>query len=207
MKKISNDDNFQNYVGKYTDVLVNGTLKKYFVSLLDAGSITTNAGILYKPYSIIGDSTQQFCCSTLSAYCFYICNSNSLKDDDFEIYLNGTSVGSAILGQDAEIGSIFFGGTSSLNVFNFETAIPFICPLNLMVNYYFNPSLISNNSTNTLSMINRVQNNNGNAGSLQLAIFEVCSGKDITSVTNTEIIYTFDYTGDTGDNFVFEFTI
>lgn len=61
MKKISNDNDFESYIGKYIDVLVNGTLKKYFVSPIDSGSITTNAGILYKPYSIIGESSYQKC--------------------------------------------------------------------------------------------------------------------------------------------------
>lgn len=207
MKKLSRDNTFENYIGKYVDVLVNGTPKKYFVTAIDAGSVTTNAGILYEPYSIVDESTQQYCCSVLSAYAFYICNSNAAKDDDFEIYINGVSVGSAILGENAQIGSILFAGTSSLNVFDFESAAPFVCPLDQMVNYYFDPSLILDNSTNTLSMINRVENFNSNFGSIRLSLFEVCSGTQITSVTNTQLISAFNFFGPTGDSFSFEFVV
>ena len=128
-------------------------------------------------------------------------------DDDFQIYLNNVSVGSAILGQNAQIGSIFFGSDLFESSLNFETEIPFICPLNQMTTYYFNSSLISNNSTNTLSMINRQENNTNNFGSIQLAVFQVCTGIDIIQVTNTQIISTFNYNGNTGENFVFEFVV
>ena len=205
MKKISNDDTFENYVGKFIDMNVNGTLKKYFVSYIDSGSITTNAGILYKPYSIIDESVQQYCCSSLSAYAFFICNSNAAKDDDFEIYLNGVSVGSAILGQNDYIGSVLFGAPSSQNTISFLES-PFICPLNKMVNYYFNANTFQTGS-NTLSMINRVQNNNGNAGNLVLSLFEMCSGTENTEVTNSEIIEIFSYIGSTGQDFSFTFTL
>jgi hypothetical protein len=76
-----------------------------------------------------------------------------------------------------------------------------------MTTYYFNSSLISNNSTNTLSMINRQENYRNNLGNIQLAVFQVCTGIDIIQVTNTQIISTFNYNGNTGENFVFEFVV
>ena len=62
MKKISNDDTFENYVGKFIDMNINGTIRKFFVSNIDSGSITTNAGILYPDsFSILRESPEQEC--------------------------------------------------------------------------------------------------------------------------------------------------
>jgi len=62
MKKISNDDTFENYVGKFIDMNINGTIRKFFVSDIDSGSITTNAGILYpNSFSILRESPNQEC--------------------------------------------------------------------------------------------------------------------------------------------------
>lgn len=205
MKKISNDDTFENYIGKFIDVNVNGTIKKYFVSSIDSGSITTGAGILYKPYNIINESVQQYCCSSLSAYVFFVCNSNGFKDDDFEIYLNGTSIGSAILGSDDYIGSMFFATPSSQNVISFVES-PFVCPVAKMVPYYFNADLFQTGS-NTLSMINRVQHFNANAGSIVLSLFHICSGAEESSVLNSETIESFSYVGDDGASFNFTFNL
>lgn len=62
MKKISNDDTFENYVGKFIDMNINGTILKFYVSNIDSGSITTNAGILYPDsFSILRESPNQEC--------------------------------------------------------------------------------------------------------------------------------------------------
>lgn len=62
MKKISNDDTFENYVGKFIDMNINGTIRKFYVSNIDSGSITTNAGILYPDsFSILRESPEQGC--------------------------------------------------------------------------------------------------------------------------------------------------
>jgi hypothetical protein len=205
MKKISKDDNFNNYIDKFIDINIEGTVRKFSVSKIDSGSINTNAGILYKPYNILNESIQQYCCQTLSTYAFFICNSNAAADDDFEIYLNGVSVGSAILGQDDYIGSILFASTSSQNTISFVET-PFICPLNKMTSYYFN-SAIFETGVNTLSMINRVEHDNGNQGSIALSIFEICSGSIQTSVTNSETVEIFNYSGSTGEDFSFTFNL
>lgn len=62
MKKISNNDTFANYIGKFIDVNIEGTIHKFLVSEIDAGSITTNAGILYPDsFSILRESPNQEC--------------------------------------------------------------------------------------------------------------------------------------------------
>jgi len=60
MKKISNDNNFENYLNTYVNVEVNGVVKKFFVSEINSGSIVTDAGILYN-YTTLGESTIQSC--------------------------------------------------------------------------------------------------------------------------------------------------
>lgn len=62
MKKISTDDNFNNYIEKFIDVNIEGTIHKFFVSKIDSGSITTNAGILFpNTFSILRESPTQEC--------------------------------------------------------------------------------------------------------------------------------------------------
>jgi hypothetical protein len=62
MKKISNNNTFANYIGKFIDVNIEGTIHKFLVSEIDAGSITTNAGILYPDsFSILRESPNQEC--------------------------------------------------------------------------------------------------------------------------------------------------
>ncbi len=213
MNLASNNNQFEEYLNKYVNMVVNGSNKKFLVQKSNKFSASTGLGLLDDSsafsYGIIGESALQCCGNPFSAYCFYICNSNSDLDDDFEIYLNGVSVGSAILGQDDLVGSIFFGDTLFENILDFEITIPFICPLNKMTTYYFNSSLIYDNSTNTLSMINRQENNNYNLGDIELAVFEVnsCADSNITVVTNTELVSSFSYFGDTGVNFAFEFVV
>jgi hypothetical protein len=62
MKKISNNNTFANYIGKFIDVNIEGTIHKFLVSEIEAGSITTNAGILYPDsFSILRESPNQEC--------------------------------------------------------------------------------------------------------------------------------------------------
>jgi hypothetical protein len=60
MKKISNDDNFSYFLNKFVNVEVDGTVKKFFVSEINSGSIVTDAGILMN-YDTLGTSTIQGC--------------------------------------------------------------------------------------------------------------------------------------------------
>ena len=69
-----------------------------------------------------------------------VCNSNSQRDDNFNVFLNGTLIGALDLNQDAQIGSVFIGSTDT----NKTIVSPdFSCPLNNMVVYYFNPLISS----------------------------------------------------------------
>ena len=89
---------------------------------------------------------------------FQICNSNSQKDDNFDIILNGTSIGIIDLNADAQVGGLFIG---SLNPSLTVTAPDFVCPLNLMVINRFDPNLL-HYGVNTIRMQNVQNNNNGN---------------------------------------------
>lgn len=60
MKKISNDNNFENYLNKYINVEVDGITKKFFVTEINANSFVTNAGILNN-YITLGESSIQDC--------------------------------------------------------------------------------------------------------------------------------------------------
>jgi len=107
MKKISNDDNFQNFLNEYVNVEVNGVIKKFFVSEINSGSFVTNAGILNN-YTTLGSSTRQDC-DSCEDVCYrnipiikvmfnnvvyngppYI---NTFSSEIHELILNGTSLG------------------------------------------------------------------------------------------------------------------
>ena len=60
MRKISNDDNFENYLNKYVNIEINGTVKKFFVTEVNSNSFVTNAGIL-RNYNTLGESLKQEC--------------------------------------------------------------------------------------------------------------------------------------------------
>ena len=60
MRKISNDDNFENYLNKYVNIEINGTVKKFFVTEVNSNSFVTNAGIL-RNYNTLGESLNQDC--------------------------------------------------------------------------------------------------------------------------------------------------
>jgi hypothetical protein len=60
MRKISNDDNFENYLNKYISMEINGVVKKFYVSEIDSNSFVTNAGIL-RNYNVLGESESQQC--------------------------------------------------------------------------------------------------------------------------------------------------
>jgi hypothetical protein len=114
MKKISNNNTFANYIGKFIDMDIEGTIYKFFVSEIEAGSITTNAGILYPDsFSILRESPSQECdiCDDVCAdnipvikvmFSNIVNNTgggggypyiNTYSSEIHEIILNGTSLG------------------------------------------------------------------------------------------------------------------
>ena len=92
---------------------------------------------------------------------FQICNSNSITDDNFDIYLNNTYIGAVDLSANAQVGSVFIASTNpSLTI----TSADFACPVPGMVVYRFDPALLQ--ASNTLVMVNTQANGAGNAGTV-----------------------------------------
>lgn len=130
MKKISNNNTFANYIGKFIDVNIEGTIHKFLVSEIDAGSITTNAGILYPDtFSILRESPDQQC---------DICDDPCVNSVPIiELNFSGGS-------------SMYFG--TGIGVINFTNG-----KLSEIYDFYLNGNKICRIDTNTLSAdINRL---------------------------------------------------
>lgn len=127
---------------------------------------------------------------------FQICNSNSAKDDNFDIYLNDTYIGAVDLSQDAQVGSVFIADANTAVELS---SSDFACPLSGMVTYHFNPSILQ--SSNVLEMRNTQNNNNGNFGQIGVRNYSL-SG---TSLSNPCVITNLEYEGDSGESFTFNF--
>lgn len=127
---------------------------------------------------------------------FQICNSNSAKDDNFDIYLNDVYIGAVDLSQNAQVGSVFIADlNTSIQVLEPD----FICPLAGMVTYHFDPSILL--SVNTLEMRNTQNNNNGNFGTIGIRNY-LLDGTDLISPC---VITNLEYSGGSGLNFTFNF--
>jgi hypothetical protein len=127
---------------------------------------------------------------------FQICNSNSAKDDNFDIYLNGIYIGAADLNYNSQVGSVFIADTN--------TAIglassDFVCPISGMVTYHFDPSILL--SSNVLEMRNTQNNGNGNFGQIGIRNYSL-SGNDLSDPC---VITDLEYAGSSGDSFTFNF--
>lgn len=99
---------------------------------------------------------------------FQICNSNSQRDDNFNIVLNGVTIGAVDLNADAQVGSVFI---ADLNPSLTISSADFVCPLTNMVQYNFNPNLLQ--TTNTIQMVNTQNNGNGNLGTIGIRNYEI----------------------------------
>lgn len=103
------------------------------------------------------------------ALVFQVCNSNSSKDDNFNMYLNDNFIGYLDLSQNAQVGGIFIATTNE----NANVVLgDFACPLTLMVTNRFDPSFL-NYGTNILEMRNAQDNGNGNFGTINVRNYEV----------------------------------
>jgi len=135
------------------------------------------------------------------ALVFQVCNENSLRDDNFNIYLNDNFIGYLDLSQNAQVGGIFIATTNAnANV----TSGDFACPLALMVTNRFDPSFLVY-GTNILEMRNAQLNNNGNMGTISVRNYLI-DGDDLSSPcvvaemtfggapTGTSFTLSFDYT-------------
>jgi len=126
---------------------------------------------------------------------FQICNSNSLKDDNFDIYLNGIQIGSVDLNSNSQVGSIFIASTSTKII----TQPDFACPLSNMQVFFFDPSLLA--PRNEIEMKNTQNNGNGNQGSIGIRNY-LTTGNTLTDPCNLDDL---DFLGGSGQDFNFEF--
>ena len=127
-----------------------------------------------------------------------VCNSNSAKDDNFDVYLNNVLIGSLDLNQDAQIGSVFIG----INNSGYTVTQPdFVCPLSGMTNYWFDASSVVNTGSNTIFMKNTQNNNNGNYGQIQIRNYLI-DGQDLIDPC---FVANLEYSGPSGDDFTIDF--
>ena len=110
------------------------------------------------------------------ALVFQVCNENSYKDDNFDIYLNNNYIGYLDLNQNAQVGGIFIATTNvNANVISGD----FACPLGLMDTYRFDPSFLVY-GTNILEMRNAQNNGAGNKGTISVRNYLV-NGDELSS--------------------------
>lgn len=122
-----------------------------------------------------------------------ICNDNSVTDDNFDIYLNGTKIGDVDLNADAQIGSLFIASSNTdLTI----TDPDFVCELDDMVVHRFNPDLLYS-GTNTLYLKNTQDNGSANAFTIGVRNYEV-SGNNLINACN---IKDMSFNGGFGANF------
>ena len=136
---------------------------------------TLNGGLLYccdcnisSPPDIIKkdssavDSTAVDCPDRILA--FQVCNSNSDRDDDFDVILNGVKIGELHLNTNAKVGSVFLATTNrSISIDRAD----FTCSIANMKIYYFDPSIVRF-GTNILFLKNIKNNANSNAGTIEI---------------------------------------
>lgn len=125
-----------------------------------------------------------------------ICNSNSARDDNFDIYLNDNYIGAVNLNANEQIGSVFI---ADLNPSLTITSSDFVCPLTGMVTYRFDPAFLQAN--NVLEMRNTQNNDNGNLGSVGIRNY-LLSG---TSLSSPCVVADLQYSGASGTSFTFNF--
>jgi hypothetical protein len=131
-----------------------------------------------------------------SVLVFQICNSNAVKDDNFDVYLNDVYIGALDLNSNTQVGSVFI---ASLNPDLEITAPDFVCPLSLIQTYRFDPSIVQ--EVNVIEMRNTQINFNGNYGLVGVRNYQL-SGNDLISPCT---VANFVYDGDDGSSFTFNF--
>lgn len=128
---------------------------------------------------------------------FQVCNSNSAKDDNFDVYLNDNYIGFLDLSANAQVGSIFIATT---NASASLVSGDFVCPLSLMETYRFNPSFVVY-GTNTLELRNAQNNGNGNYGTIGIRNYLV----DGNNLSSPCVVANLTYSGASGQNFTLTF--
>jgi hypothetical protein len=127
---------------------------------------------------------------------FQICNSNSAKDDNFDIYLNDVYIGAVDLNSDSQVGSVFIADTNTAVELG---SSDFVCPLTSMVTYHFSPAIVF--GTNVLEMRNTQNNDNGNFGTVGVRNYLLTG----TTLSDPCVIANLNYSGSSGASFTFNF--
>lgn len=168
-------------------------MKKALILIIVLFNISLQAQM--NPWFFVDNSAKPLYDSVLV---FQICNSNAAKDDNFDIYLNGTYIGHVDLNQHAEIGSVFLATSKE----DYVVIPDFICELVAMQPYYFNYGLLLN-GTNTIFMDNVQNNGNNNLGSIGIRIYDISITGD--SLVNPRVVADPAFIGDSGVDFTIEF--
>ena len=127
------------------------------------------------------------------ALVFQVCNSNSAKDDNFNVYLNSNYIGYLDLSANAQVGGLYIATTNeSLSLASGD----FACPLPLMETFRFDPSFLVY-GTNTLFLENAQNNGNGNYGTIGIRNYEI----DGDTLSNPCVVADLEYSGSSGANF------
>lgn len=109
-----------------------------------------------------------------------ICNSNAATDDNFDVTLNGYSIGSLDLSINGiQNGSTFIGSVTSLMVNDGNSG--FACPSTYLSAYYFDSSIVDLTGTNTLTITDTQNNNNSNFGTVEAQMMVVSGDQLIAS--------------------------
>jgi len=142
-------------------------------------------------------------CGTTAPVCpdrtlvFQVCNSNAITDDNFDVYLNNNYIGALDLNGNAQNGSVFL---ATLNGAANIVSSDFVCPLNNMVTYTFDPAFVVGGA-NTLELRNTQDNGSGNFGSIGLRNY-LTSGNNLSSPC---VVADLTYSGGAGVSFTFNF--
>lgn len=122
-----------------------------------------------------------------------ICNTAATIQDNFDIVLNGVTIGSVDLSAASQVGAVFIASTTPVTL----TEPNFSCPLGGMQLFFFDPALIS--YRNRIEMVNTQNNGNGNVGNLGISNYDLAG----SILSNPCVVDTFQFSGSSGDNFSF----
>jgi len=186
-----------------SEILANGSSLKNGNTCYEVGTETTTSGMDTNITSWIRYNSCTSC-NAAPPGCpdrvmvFQVCNSNSEKDDNFDVYLNGTYIGFLNLNSDSRVGSVFIGSTNA----NYAITQPdFVCPLNLMQTYRFDPSIILYGN-NTIELRNAQNNGRGNFGSIGVRNYQLVGNSLENPCDVADITFSFP----SGENFTTTFS-
>ena len=123
---------------------------------------------------------------------FQVCNSNEDRDDLFEVFVNGSSIGTLDLTSDDPVSTIFIGTTGPVTILEKD----FVCPLEFAEIKYFNSSFVRKGH-NIIELRNLRSVENGNKGTIGVRNYEVTPA----GITNPCRVADILFHGSSGDTF------